>query len=181
MWRDAGHSAFRTSILHHTPDDFRIEAVDRDRPALFISRKIVPEPRFAAVIHDCKPAATHAGIGIVADPCRRIAALEATDPLLADYLSNTRTWSEPHVECPSAIEHEGWTLPRIIYSQRDSGVATYPKSPGSRSRCYRISCWIDWVVSPMSSLHAAPKAVPPGGYDYRGPPSLNERRNASAL
>ena len=35
------------------------------RPALFIARKIVPERRFVAVIHDCKPKATHAGIGIV--------------------------------------------------------------------------------------------------------------------
>jgi hypothetical protein len=34
-------------------------------PALFIARKIAPEPTFAAVIHDCNPAASHAGIGIV--------------------------------------------------------------------------------------------------------------------
>jgi hypothetical protein len=34
-------------------------------PALFIARKIVPDLRLAAVIHDRKPAATHAGIGIV--------------------------------------------------------------------------------------------------------------------
>jgi hypothetical protein len=35
------------------------------RPALFIARKIVPDRMFEAVIHDSKPEATHAGIGIV--------------------------------------------------------------------------------------------------------------------
>jgi hypothetical protein len=65
VWGNAGHRAFRTRVPHHTPDDFRANPVAAIRPALFIARKIVPERRFAAVIHDCKPEATHAGIGIV--------------------------------------------------------------------------------------------------------------------
>jgi hypothetical protein len=65
VWGDAGHRAFRTRVLHYTPDDFGLNPFAAIRPALFIARKIVPERRFAAVIHDCKPEATHAGIGIV--------------------------------------------------------------------------------------------------------------------
>jgi hypothetical protein len=52
-----------------------------------------------------------------------IASLQATDPLLAEYLRQTRTWSEPLVESRNAIEHKGWTLPRVVYSQKGIGVA----------------------------------------------------------
>ncbi len=38
-----------------------------------------------------------------------IAALRATDPLLAEYLRQTRDWSEPLVASRNAIEHKGWT------------------------------------------------------------------------
>jgi hypothetical protein len=53
-----------------------------------------------------------------------IAALQATDPLLAEYLKQARAWSEPLVESRNAIEHKGWTLPRVVYSQKGSGIAT---------------------------------------------------------
>jgi hypothetical protein len=36
-----------------------------------------------------------------------IASLQATDPLLAEYLRQTRTWSEPLIESRNAIEHNG--------------------------------------------------------------------------
>jgi hypothetical protein len=55
-----------------------------------------------------------------------IAALHATDPLLADYLRQTRTWSEPLLESRNAIEHKGWSLPRVSYSQQGGGVAATP-------------------------------------------------------
>jgi hypothetical protein len=51
-----------------------------------------------------------------------IAALHATDPLLAEYLRQTRAWSEPLVESRNAIEHKGWSLPRVMYSQKDGRV-----------------------------------------------------------
>ena len=51
-----------------------------------------------------------------------IAALQATDPLLAEYLRQTRTWSEPLVESRNDIEHEGWMLPRVNYTHGDSGI-----------------------------------------------------------
>jgi len=52
-----------------------------------------------------------------------IVALQATDPLLAEYLRQTRRWSEPLVQARNAIEHTGWTLPRVIYSQKGAGIA----------------------------------------------------------
>jgi hypothetical protein len=52
-----------------------------------------------------------------------IAALQATDPLLAEYLRNARCWSEPLMESRNAIEHSGWTLPRVNYSQSGTNVA----------------------------------------------------------
>jgi hypothetical protein len=51
-----------------------------------------------------------------------IAAIERQDPLLAEYLRQTRTWSEPLVESRNAIEHKGWTLPRVTYSQKGGGI-----------------------------------------------------------
>ena len=65
VWGNGGHRAFRTRVLHHSPDDFQADPFAAIRPALFIARKIVPERMFPAVIHDCKPEATQAGIGIV--------------------------------------------------------------------------------------------------------------------
>jgi hypothetical protein len=52
-----------------------------------------------------------------------IAALQAADPLLAEYLRNARCWSEPLMESRNAIEHSGWTLPRVNYSQNGTNVA----------------------------------------------------------
>lgn len=51
-----------------------------------------------------------------------IAALHSTDPLLADYLRQTRTWAEPLLESRNAIEHKGWTLPRVTYIQTNNSV-----------------------------------------------------------
>src|SRR5574337_1211848 len=44
------------------------------------------------------------------------ADLQATDPLLADYLRQTRTWSEPLIENRIALEHRSWMLPPVTYS-----------------------------------------------------------------
>ena len=79
-----------------------------------------------------------------------IAALHATDPLLAEYLRHTRNWSEPLVECRNAIEHEGWALPRVIYSQKDGGlVATEPEISGQPFTAFidymldRLCCFVE--------------------------------------
>ena len=65
VWGHAGHRAFRTRVLHHSPDDFRAKPVRGDFARFVYRPKYCSERRFAAVIHDCKPEATHAGIGIV--------------------------------------------------------------------------------------------------------------------
>jgi hypothetical protein len=51
-----------------------------------------------------------------------IAALQATDPLLAEYLRHTRNWSEHLVESRNDVEHKGWTLPRVHYAQTGGDI-----------------------------------------------------------
>jgi len=51
-----------------------------------------------------------------------IAALKRTDPVLADYLEETRGWSEPLVHRRNEIEHIGWSLSRISYEQIGNSV-----------------------------------------------------------
>jgi len=53
--RNAGHTAFRTSALDDAQMTFGLNPLLAIRPALFTARKIVPEPTFAAVIHDATP------------------------------------------------------------------------------------------------------------------------------
>ena len=79
-----------------------------------------------------------------------IAALQATDPLLAEYLRQTRSWSEPLVESRNAIEHKGWSLPRVNYSQKDSRVvATAPDISGQPFTSFidtmldRLCCFVE--------------------------------------
>jgi len=79
-----------------------------------------------------------------------IAALQATDPLLAEYLRQTRAWSEPLVESRNAIEHRGWTLPRVVYSQRGSGIsAAEPEISGQSLNTFlgfmldRLCCFVE--------------------------------------
>ena len=60
-----------------------------------------------------------------------ISALQATDPLLGEYLRHTRTWSERLVESRNAIEHQGWTLPHLKYAHTGTGItATEPEVSG---------------------------------------------------
>ncbi len=79
-----------------------------------------------------------------------VAALQATDPLLAEYLQQTRTWSEPLVESRNAIEHKGWVLPRVVYSQKGNGiVATEPDISGQPFTTFigfmldRLCCFVE--------------------------------------
>jgi hypothetical protein len=79
-----------------------------------------------------------------------IAALQASDPLLTDYLRHARTWSERLVESRNAIEHEGWTLPHIAYTQAgQSIVATEPSISGQpvtqfiRLMLDRLCCFVE--------------------------------------
>ncbi len=60
-----------------------------------------------------------------------VAALEASDPALADYFRQTRAWSESLQSARNAVEHEGWTLPPVRYVRvRDKIKATEPQIAG---------------------------------------------------
>jgi hypothetical protein len=65
VWGDAAHCAFRTRVFHYTPDDFRAKPVRGDSARFVYRPKDRSRTQVRAVIHDCKPDATHAGIGIV--------------------------------------------------------------------------------------------------------------------
>lgn len=67
-----------------------------------------------------KPAAFESGL----------AQLGRTDPRLADYLRQTRGWSEELVLARNAIEHDGWVLPRVKYGTSRETVA--PEEPEIR-------------------------------------------------
>lgn len=52
-----------------------------------------------------------------------IATLQLKDPLLAEYLRQTRMWSERLIQSRNDVEHNGWKLPRVGYKDTGSGVA----------------------------------------------------------
>jgi hypothetical protein len=79
-----------------------------------------------------------------------VVALQATDSLLAEYLRQTRTWSEPLIESRNAIEHKGWSLPRVAYAQKGGGiVATAPEILGRPFTSFidmmldRLCCFVE--------------------------------------
>lgn len=52
-----------------------------------------------------------------------IATLRGIDPPLAEYLRQTRAWSERLVQSRNDVEHNGWKLPRVNYIDTGSGIA----------------------------------------------------------
>ena len=90
--------------------------------------------------------------------------LGQSDPLLADYLRLTRAWSEPLIEARNAIEHVGWSLPRVSYTQTPDGfraaepmVAGQPVTQFNRHMFDRLCCCIEDVVA-----HALSARLPEG-------------------
>jgi len=83
-----------------------------------------------------------------------IAALEKLDPPLADYLRQTRIWSERLLDARNAIEHEGWTLPRTTYARTDKGIAAIePMISGAKASAFssfifdRLACFVEEVTA----------------------------------
>ncbi len=83
-----------------------------------------------------------------------IAALEKSDPALADYLRQARTWSERLLDARNAVEHKGWTLPRIVYARTDTGVtAIEPVISGEPASAFaafvfdRLACFVEEVTA----------------------------------
>lgn len=82
-------------------------------------------------------------------------ALQASDPALAAYIQQTRDiWSERLINARNDLDHNGWTLPRITYEQRDGKIiALQPAIDGTpvlefvRTMLDRVSCFTeDFIV-----------------------------------
>jgi len=82
-----------------------------------------------------------------------IAALRLRDPLLADYLLQVRSWSEPLITARNDIEHTGWTLPRVTYRETNGSVlANEPEVRGRPVSDFvavsldRLCCFVEEVT-----------------------------------
>ena len=74
--------------------------------------------------------ASHADIGFLFQKQAKfetgLLTLDQMDSAFADYLRQTRAWSEPLQECRNAIEHKGWTLPRTTYVRQGNKIEAVP-------------------------------------------------------
>jgi hypothetical protein len=93
-----------------------------------------------------------------------LAALETRDPVLAEYLRQTRTWSERLMKSRIAVEHEGWILPRITYSRTGSEIkADEPSISGQpvtefvRFIFDRLACLVEELTA-----HCLQRQMPAG-------------------
>jgi hypothetical protein len=93
-----------------------------------------------------------------------LADLEATDPLLAEYLRQTRTWSERLVQSRNAIEHESWMLPRVMYSHssntiraNEPSISNQPVSEFVGFLFDRVSCFVEEFTA-----HCLQRQMPAG-------------------
>ena len=86
---------------------------------------------------------------------RGIAALKATDPLLADYLEKSRqTWSERLIKSRIDLEHNNWSLPRVTYDTSGANiVAVEPLIAGQpvmefvQAMLDRVCCFVENVTA----------------------------------
>ncbi len=84
-----------------------------------------------------------------------VATLYVSDPALAEYLRQARAaWSEMIQEARNAVEHDGWTLPRVTYMRTANGVtATEPQIRGMKATAFaafvfdRLACFIEEVTT----------------------------------
>jgi hypothetical protein len=82
-----------------------------------------------------------------------VAALQASDPDLAEYLRHTRQWSERLVECRNAIEHTSSVVPKIQYSQATASIQAHepqisnqPVSEFVKFMMDRLACFVEEVT-----------------------------------
>lgn len=72
-----------------------------------------------------------AGLRAIAAFDTGFAVLAMSDPALAEYMRQTRAYSECLVERRNAVEHERWILPHVTYARTDVGVeASEPSVAG---------------------------------------------------
>ena len=86
---------------------------------------------------------------------RGVAALKATDPLLAKYLEKSRqTWSERLIKSRIDLEHNNWSLPRVTYDASGAKivavqplVAGQPVTEFIHAMLDRVCCFVEDVTA----------------------------------
>jgi hypothetical protein len=85
---------------------------------------------------------------------KKLQEMEQYDPLLAAYLAKTRKWSETLVFCRNSIEHSGWVLPRIRYTEAAGAIhAEEPEISDHKVSNFvtimidRILCFVEEVTA----------------------------------
>jgi hypothetical protein len=103
-----------------------------------------------------KPAAFETGIK----------ALRRNDPLMADYLRQSRLWTERLVETRNDVEHEGCALPRVSYQNTASGVtAVEPEIAGQPVTQFvkvmldRLCCFVEEFTAHSLQMQMPPQIV----------------------
>ncbi len=94
-----------------------------------------------------------------------VASLLKADRLLAEYLRETRAkWSERLLESRNAIEHKGWTLPRVKYTEEGGSikvdeplVSGQPVTEFVRFMLDRLYCFVEELT-----MHCLERRLPPG-------------------
>ncbi len=83
-----------------------------------------------------------------------VTALAKTHPKLAAYLRETRKWSERLISSRNAIEHEGWVLPRVVYTENAGRIQTeepqisgQPVTEFVQYMMDRLCCFIEEVTA----------------------------------
>ena len=93
-----------------------------------------------------------------------VAALEKTEPALAEYLRRTRLWSEPLLTSRNDMEHETEVLSRITYTPTGTSVTAgepvIAGAPGTQFVSYtfdRLICFVEEFTA-----HCLQRRMPPG-------------------
>lgn len=83
-----------------------------------------------------------------------LTTMSRADAALADYLRHTRAWSAILLARRNAVEHEGWTLPRVSYAPADGGVrASQPRVTDQPVSAFvtfmfdRLICFVEEVTA----------------------------------
>jgi len=81
-------------------------------------------------------------------------ALRASDPELAEYLTQARQWTERLVEARNALEHTASVLPKIQYSQsggaiqaHEPQISTQPITEFVSFMLDRLACFVEEVTA----------------------------------
>ena len=83
-----------------------------------------------------------------------VAALQVSDPALAEYLRQARQWTERLVECRNEMEHTASVLPKIRYSQASGSIHAHepqisnlPVSEFVKFIMDRLACFVEEVTA----------------------------------